>query len=61
MKKEQFCQATNHLSDKEFLQQVYQTYLKRDPDEDGKNFYLQKLQKKSFERGEIVNIFLNSE
>jgi len=38
-----FLQVTDQLSDTEFLEEVYHTYLKRDADEAGKNYHLQNL------------------
>ena len=58
MKPEIFCQTTNRLNDEDFLQQVYQTYLKRDPDESGKNSYLQSLQEGKINRQQVIAIFL---
>lgn len=60
MKPEIFCQTTNRLNDEDFLQQVYQTYLKRDPDESGKNSYLQSLQEGKINRQQVIAIFLGS-
>jgi Domain of unknown function (DUF4214)/Sulfotransferase family len=60
MKLESFCQTTNCLNDEEFLQQVYQTYLKRDPDEDGKNLYLLSLQEGKLDRQQLVTSFSQS-
>lgn len=60
MKLESFCQTTYRLNDEEFLQQVYQTYLKRDPDEDGKNLYLQSLQEGKLDRQQLVTSFSES-
>lgn len=60
MKPEIFCQSSTRLNHEEFLQQVYQTYLKRDPDENGKNSYLQSLQEGQLDRQQVIALFLGS-
>lgn len=60
MKLESFCHTTNHFSDEDFLRLTYQTYLKRDPDEEGKKWHLQLLREGKLNRQQLVGAFLES-
>lgn len=59
MNEKAFLQTTAQLNNQAFLEEVYRTYLKRDPDTQGQNFYLHKLRNGEVTRSEIVTSFLN--
>ncbi|WP_449416329.1 DUF4214 domain-containing protein [Phormidium nigroviride] len=44
MNEQSFLQATHKLNNEDFVEKVYCTYLKRDSDIQGKNFFLSKLE-----------------
>lgn len=56
---EDFIQATCQLNSEAFVEEVYGTYLKREPDEDGKNHYIQQIHNGQ-SREEIVAGFQQS-
>ncbi|MEG3969468.1 tetratricopeptide repeat protein [Microcoleus sp. T2B6] len=57
-----FLQATSQLNDEQFIEEVYRTYLKREPDMGGKNYFLQYIGNGSFTRHHsLVNIRKSSE
>ncbi|TAE90940.1 MAG: TIGR04372 family glycosyltransferase [Verrucomicrobia bacterium] len=59
LKDDHFLQVTSQLNDEDFLEKAYGTYLRREPDEDGKAHYLQCL-REGFIRQEIVTAFRQS-
>ena len=60
MNEQSFLQATSQLNNEDFLEKVYCTYLKRDSDIQGKNFFLSQLENDKITRQEILTVFLNS-
>lgn len=55
-----FLQATEKLNDKDFIEEVYRSYLGREGDEDGKNNYYRELSN-GINRGEIISGFRSSQ
>lgn len=60
LKDEVFLQETNLLSDTDFLEIAYKTYLKREPDRLGKEAYLQYLNGDRDKRQEVLKAFQQS-
>lgn len=54
-----FLQVTSELKNKDFIEEVYRAYLKREPDEEGKNHYLSHLSN-DIKRAEMVTGFRQS-
>lgn len=57
---EVFLQATEDFNDKDFIEEVYRTYLKREGDQDGTNHYCRELAN-GMSRGEIISGFRGSQ
>jgi len=55
-----FLQATDHLSNENFIAEIYGVYLKREPDEGGKNHYLSHLSN-DMKRADMVAGFRESQ
>lgn len=56
-----FLQASSHLDDAAFITRVYVTYLKREPDEQGRDSYLQQINQGTLTRATFLEIIANSE
>lgn len=59
-KDETFLQETYSLNDGDFLEVAYRTYLKRNPDKEGKNNHIQDLQNNQRTRQELLTIMRES-
>lgn len=57
---EEFLDATEELSDADFLEKLYRIYLHREADQGGKLNYLQKIKNEDLERQEIINGLRNA-
>jgi len=59
LRDEIFLSYSKELGNEKFVDQVYRTYLKREPDTDGKNIYLRQINDGML-RSQIVDMFRNS-
>lgn len=56
-----FLQMNASVDDLSFINNVYLTYLKREPDEEGRDNYLQQLNQGTLTREDLLEIIVNSE